>query len=111
MVELAEVKLSLQPENPRPAYLGAIALIALGEHERAREWLARSLAIDPDDILTQYNAACAHARMGDYEQAFVLLERMLPRANHETKSWVKVDSDFDDLRNLPRYAKVLELIG
>jgi adenylate cyclase len=111
VVELAQVKLGLQPENPRPAYLGAIALIALGEHDRAREWLARSLAIDPDDILTQYNAACAHARMGDYEQAFDLLERLLPRANHETKSWVKLDSDFDELRSLPRYQNVLQLTG
>jgi adenylate cyclase len=109
-LERMESELTLHPENPRPAYLGAMALIALGENERAKEWLSRAMAIDPDDILTQYNAACAHSQMGDFEPAFDLLERLLPHANHETKAWVKVDSDLDALRNLPRYQKVLELI-
>jgi adenylate cyclase len=110
-VERAQAELTLHPENPRPAYLGAILLIALGDHDRAGEWIARAMAIDPDDILTQYNSACAYARMNDSEKAFDLLERLLPHANHETKSWVKVDSDLDALRKLPRYANVLRLIG
>jgi adenylate cyclase len=110
-VERAQAELVQHPEIPRPAYLGATALIGLGDIERAREWLSRALAIDPDDLLTQYNAACVHARLGDSEQAFDLLERLLPHANHETKSWVKFDSDFETLRSLPRYAKVLALIG
>ena len=69
------------------------------------------MAIDPDDILTQYNVACTYSRLGDLDAAFELLERLLPRANHETKSWIKLDSDFDALRSHPRYQKVLELIG
>jgi adenylate cyclase len=110
-VERAQAELVLHPENPRPAYLGATAWIALNEFDRSREWLARALAIDPDDLLTQYNAACVHARLGDHEIAFDLLEKLLPHANHETKSWVKVDSDFESLRALPRYQKVLQLTG
>ena len=74
------------------------------------EWLSRALAIDPDDILTQYNVACVHAKVGNFDRAFDLLESLLPHANHETKSWIKVDSDLDGLRKLPRYQKVLELI-
>ena len=111
VVERAERELALHPENPRPAYLGAGCLINLGQHERAREWLARAMAIDPDDVLTQYNVACILTQLGDHDQAFDLLERLLPHANHETKSWIKHDSDFDKLRALPRYKKVLELIG
>ena len=97
-------------ENPRPAYLGANALIALGDRDRAREWLSRAMAIDPDDVLTQYNIACGYSRLGEFGPAFDLLERLLPHANHETKSWVKFDSDLDALRNQPRYARILELI-
>lgn len=74
------------------------------------EWLSRATAIDPDDILTQYNVACVYAKLGDVDRAFDLLERLLRHANHETKSWIRVDSDFDSLRSLPRYQKVLELI-
>jgi len=110
-VERAERELTQHPENPRPAYLGAGALMALGETDRAKEWLSRAVAIDPDDILTQYNVACTYSRLGDFDAAFDLLERLLPRANHETKSWIKLDSDFDALRSHPRYGKVLEMIG
>jgi adenylate cyclase len=110
-IERAERELTLHPDNPRPAYLGAAALVTLGQNERAKEWLARTLAIDPDDILTQYNAACIYSRLGEIDTAFDLLERLLPHANHETKAWIKHDSDFDPLREHPRYQKILELIG
>src|SRR5437899_7363575 len=110
-IERAEKELTVHPENPRPAYLGASALVTLGETDRAKEWLARALAIDPDDVLTQYNVACVYSLVGEIEPAFDLLERLLPHANHETKAWIKHDSDFDPLRSHPRYQKVLELIG
>ena len=109
-IERPERELNVHPENPRPAYLGAAALLALGEMDRSKEWLSRALAIDPDDILTQYNVACVYSLMGDVEPAFDLLEHLLPHANHETKAWIKHDSDFDPLRSHPRYQKVLELI-
>src|SRR5438445_1474720 len=110
-IERAERELTLHPDNPRPAYLGATALVTLGQNDRAKEWLARTLAIDPDDILTQYNAACIYSRLGEIDIAFDLLERLLPHANHETKAWIKHDSDFYPLRDHPRYQRVLELVG
>jgi len=110
-IERAEQELNVHPENPRPAYLGASALVTLGETDRAKEWLARALAIDPDDALTQYNAACIYARLGEAKAAFDLLEDFIPHANHENKAWIKHDSDFDPLRDHPRYQKILKLIG
>ena len=110
VVEIAEQELSKHPENPRPAYLGAGSLIELGERDRAREWISRAMAMDPDDVLTQYNVACVYSKLGELEVAFDLLERLLPHANHETKSWVRYDPDFDALRTQPRYSKVLELL-
>jgi adenylate cyclase len=110
-VERAESGLARQPENPRPAYLGAAALITLGDKDRAREWLARALATDPDDIWTQYNVACVYTALGDTDRAFDLLERILPHAGHELKhGWIKHDSDLDPLRTHPRYQKILELV-
>jgi adenylate cyclase len=110
-LERAESELTLHPENPRPAYLGAGALVTLGETDRAREWVSRALAIDPDDVLTQYNAVCVYSLLGDIEPALDLLERLLPHAGHELKSgWIIHDSDLDPLRSHPRYKKILELI-
>lgn len=110
-VARAELELTLHPENPRPAYLGAIGLVVLGEFDRAKEWAARALAIDPDDVLTQYNVACFCSLVGEYERAIDLLLGLLPRAGHQTKEWVKHDSDLDPIRDNPRFGKVLELIG
>ncbi|MDX0165608.1 hypothetical protein GOC43_27860, partial [Sinorhizobium meliloti] len=36
---------------------------------------------------------------------------LLPGATHETKRWVKYDSDLDPLRSHPRFPMVLELLG
>src|SRR6266404_602656 len=111
-IERAECELTLHPENSRAAYLGAKALVTLGETDRAREWVSRALAIDPDDLLTQYNSACVYSVLGDMERAFDLLERLLPHAGHELRrGWIKHDSSLDPLRSHPRYQKVLELIG
>jgi adenylate cyclase len=110
-VERAERELTLHPENPRPAYLGAAALATLGEKDRAKEWVSRALAIDPDDVLTQYNSACVYPVLGDIERAFDLLERLLPHAGHELKrGWIRHDSSLNPLRSHPRYKKLLELI-
>jgi len=110
-IERAERELTIHPDNTRAAYLGAKALVTLGQNDRAKEWLDRALTTDPDDVLTQYNVACAYTALGDHEAAFDLLERLLPNANHETKAWIKYDSDFDPLRDQPRYQKILELVG
>jgi adenylate cyclase len=67
-IERAERELTLHPEDPRPAYLGAAALVELGESERARDWLSRALAIDPDDPMTQYNVACGYTTLGDIDR-------------------------------------------
>src|SRR6266513_6183071 len=111
-VERAERDLTLHPDNPRSAYLGAAALVTLGDNDRAREWLSRALAIDPHDFWPQYNAACIYTNLGDIERALDVLESVLPHAGYELKhGWIKHDSDLDPLRNHPRYQKILELIG
>jgi adenylate cyclase len=110
-IERAERELTIHPEDARAAYLGANALVVLGETDRAREWASRALAIDPDDVLIQYNVACVHSLLGDTEQAFDLLERLLPNAGHELRrGWIKHDSDLDSLRSHPRFQKILESI-
>jgi len=110
-IALAEKELAMHPENPRPAALGAAGLLAVGENERAREWINRALAIDPDDLLTLYNAACSYAHLGEADRALDLLERFIPLANDLNRAWIKRDSDFDSLRGHPRFQTILEQIG
>ena len=85
-------------------------LIELGETNRAREWISRALALEPDDPTVQYNVACGLTKLGELEWALDLLEHSLRNAPPEMISWVKHDADLDSLRNHPRYQEILELI-
>ncbi len=106
----AERELVRHPANPRPAYLGAVGLAALGQIDRAKEWAARALAIDPDDSLAQYNVACFYSLAGEHDKAIILLQGLLPNATPERKTWIRIDSDLDPIRNHPRFADILEKI-
>jgi adenylate cyclase len=108
-VERAEKEMLRNPENARAAYLGANALAKLGQHERARNWSERALAIDPTDVMTNYNVACQYVAQGELDRALDLLENLLPRASRDIKAWVLQDSDFNPLHALPRWQTVLEL--
>ncbi|TIP78829.1 MAG: adenylate/guanylate cyclase domain-containing protein, partial [Mesorhizobium sp.] len=106
----AEDALRLHPESSDPAQMGAIALAALGERDRAKEWIARALAIDPDDNNTRYNAACAYSLLGEFDRAIALLETWIQQVGSDAKQWFKNDADLDPIREHPRYATLLKLI-
>jgi adenylate cyclase len=108
--KLAERQLTLHPDDAKAAELGAGSLIEIGEFDRAREWIARALSIEPDNPVTHYNAACAYAMLGDIDEAFELLERGILVGGPEWGRWVQHDSMLDPLRNDPRYPVLLETI-
>ena len=107
----AEAALLLQPENSKPAQQGAIALAALGERSQALEWLARVMAIEPDDNLARYNAACTYALLGEADCAIDLLEVWIGQTGLNFKRWFRNDSDLDAIRHHSRYPHLLELGG
>ena len=75
--------------------------------DEAKAWLARSIALDPDDGQTLYNAACTYAQLGDTEAAFDALHRWLPTSGVEKKQWLAEDNDFDPIRDDARFIKLL----
>jgi adenylate cyclase len=108
--KLAERQLILHPDDAKAAELGSGSLIEIGEFDRAREWIARALALEPDNPVTHYNAACAYAMLGDIDKAFELLERGIIIGGPEWGRWVEHDSMLDPLRHDPRYPVLLETI-
>ena len=106
-IPLAEQELILHPEDPRPAHFGVTALIETGQYDRAREWISRSMAIDPEDPATLYNCACAYSKLGDVDTALDLLEQVMQRGSSNFKEWMAHDSDMDPLRNHPRFQKLI----
>ena len=108
-VERATRDIVRNPDSPRPLYLGANALAGLGQLAQAKDWAARALALDPDDVLTKYNIACLYCVFGDLDTAFDLLIDMIPRSNQETKTWILNDTDFAPLHGHPRWATVVDM--
>ena len=103
----AEETLQLHPEEAKPLQLGAIALVALGERDRARDWVARALAIDPDERDTRYNASCVYSLLGETDRAMDLLETVWQQMGPDQLLWLKNDSDLDPIRSHPRYRKLV----
>ena len=107
----AEEQLRQHPESSRPAQIGACALATTGDAERAKRWMERALAIDPDDTHLQYNAACCWAQLGEYDRAFDLLEVWTHHVGGISRTWFQHDPDLDPLRDKPRYPKLLEMLA
>jgi len=110
-VELGERELVLHPEDPRPAVAGALALLELGEKDRARDWTTRAQAIESEDPISLYNIACVYSHLGDSDAAFDLLERVTQNGRQFWRDWIENDSDLDGVRNHPRYRQLLTLLN
>ena len=108
--KLAERQLTLNPDDAKAAELGSGSLIEIGEFDRAREWTARALSLEPENPVTHYNAACAYAMLGDIDKSFELLERGILKGGPEWGRWVEHDSMLDPLRHDSRYPRLLETI-
>ena len=105
-LELAEKAILANPEDARACYMGAGAMIRLGQRERGQRWAERALAIDPDDPAILYNVACAHAGLGNPERAIECLERTV-KAGASYREWMENDSDLDTLRGHERFLALL----
>ena len=110
-VELAERELILHPEDPRPAIAGALALLELGEKDRAKDWTTRAQAIEHEDPISLYNIACVYSHLGECDAAFDLLERVIRNGRPFWRDWIENDSDLDGLRNHPRYPRFVALLN
>jgi tetratricopeptide (TPR) repeat protein len=81
-----------------------------GDHAKAAEVLEEALAEWPDDPALLYNLACARAQTGEIDAALDHLGRVfeLDAANGRFRELAAKDTDFDPLRDDPRFA---ELVG
>lgn len=107
-VERAERVADLHPEDPGPLCRAAVGLIYLGEEDKARRWIGRAMAIDPDDLIVIYNAASVHALLGEVETTIDLLERYMAGSDRRAAIGTIIhDREFDTIRHHPRYRNLL----
>lgn len=105
--EAAERRLALHPDDVRALYMGANAMVAMGDRERGLEWARRAHALDPDDAMLLYNLACIFSLAGHPDEALGHLERSV-RAGMNRLAWLENDSNLDSIRAHPRFAAAVE---
>jgi TolB-like protein/Flp pilus assembly protein TadD len=101
-LQVAEKHLELNPDDARALYLGASALVILGNRDRGLEWARRALAIDPEDSGVLYNVACTYAILGMTDDAIICLEKAVQNGFGH-KEWLENDSDLNVVRADPRF--------
>jgi serine/threonine protein kinase/Flp pilus assembly protein TadD len=106
-LQLVEKHLELNPDDARALYLGAGALVQLGERERSLEWAKRAYAIDPTDPGVLYNVACVNSLHGNVEDAMACLAQAIENGFGH-KEWLEHDSDLNALRGDPRFQALLK---
>ena len=109
-ISRVEKEIAQDPTNGSAMAMGAGALCALGEAERAREWVSRAMLMDPDNISMLYNLACALAvHLHDYDAAIDLLTTYFEHASLTAVHHADVDPDLDGIRDAPRYREIRAL--
>lgn len=101
-----EKTLSQDPNNGTAMAYGALALATLGESERAKDWMNRTLLIDPDNMNARYNFACCLASFSterDIDAALKMLGPVFETLAAGFLNHAKADPDLDPLRDDPRF--------
>ena len=107
---VSESQKAVQQDPSNGAALGILAggYAILGEVEKTREWIDRALLIDPDNLNMRYNFACIlAAALRDKEAALKMLESTLARSGAYQVMIADTDTDFDAIRDDPRFQKII----
>ena len=68
------------------------------------------VSYDPEDSDVLYNVACFYSMAGQVDEALEHLERAV-EAGFAFKDWIESDSDFDPVRDDPRYRRLLDRLN
>ena len=107
---LAQAESALQSDDTQVAAraYGAYALAALGNGERAREWIDRALLIEPDNLGMRYNMACAVSfYLRDADMALEILAPFMAACTADFLAHVRADPDLDPLRGDERFKAMI----
>ena len=109
-LEAIEKHLLANPTDSRALCFGSMSLFDEDRDDEGSEMLRRAIAADPDDAMNMYNVACVYSRTGKIEEAIDCLEQSVGKGMAEI-DWMVNDSDLDNLRDHPRFKKLVIAAG
>jgi adenylate cyclase len=108
-IEQIEKVLAGNPDNGAALAFGAMTLASLGNVDRARDWIERSLLVDPDNLQMRYNLAWGLNKVfGDQEAAIEMLGPVMKHAGANIIRLAANDPNLDNLRDDPRFGTMME---
>ena len=109
LIGQVEAALSRNPDNGAALAYGALSFAAVGNVDRACEWIDRALLLDPDNMYMRYNLAWpVLGFLNDKEQALELLGPALAKGGRNLVSLAEADHNLDALRDDPRFQQMLD---
>jgi adenylate cyclase len=101
-----ERHLSLNPDDARAYGHGAGVFALLGQRDEASRYIARALALRPDDYGNLVTLACAAALNHEPDHALDLLEQAIGTGRGD-REWLLSDNDLKSLHDYPRFKALL----
>ncbi|HEY4070180.1 MAG TPA: TIR domain-containing protein [Sphingomicrobium sp.] len=108
LIGQVEGALVRNPDNGAALAYGVLSFAAVGNLDRAREWMDRALLLDPDNMYMRYNLAWPLiAFFNDKEQALELLGEAFAKGGRTLVSLAAADRNLDPVRADPRFQEML----
>ena len=106
-VKVADRYLALNPDDALALSRSANDLIYLGREQEGIDRAERAYAINPN--VCRYNVACANMLAGRTERALDLLEEH-GRLGGVLRDWLEQDTDWEGVRDHPRFKAILDML-
>lgn len=107
-IETFERHLALNPDDALAWSRAAVTLVLHGQPDKGIKYADRAYELKPD--FARYNVACAYMLAGNTDRALELLEQHARKGNVQ-KDWLAQDSDWDAVRDDPRFKAIEDLAG
>ena len=72
------------------------------------KFMEASIREAPMDSMIQYNAACFYSLAGEIEKSIDCLKNCIFKIGIVNREWLAHDSDLDNVRADPRFAKIVK---
>ncbi|UCC14981.1 MAG: tetratricopeptide repeat protein [Gammaproteobacteria bacterium] len=109
-LEAIDRRLALNPDDQRALMLGGCVAHTAGREADGRAMIERVLKLAPNDGGVLHNVTCYYSNIGDVEKAIEMLERRMAVMGTIYRDWIDNDSDFDNIRDDPRFKALVEKI-
>ncbi len=108
-IEQVEKVLARDPDNGAALAFGAMGFAVLKDMNRARDWIERSLLVDPENLQMRYNLAWGLNKIfEDPEAAIEMLRPVMENAGANIIRLAANDRNLDNLRDDPRFVDMMK---